>query len=228
MLIDSRLKPELCCRKADKPGKTDEPVKHHPYEHVYILPELPGVTPREVGEGERPGVAFASDGRMAVVVPVTLAAERDIDSGMLPDVLGPIIPDALAHARKNPVAEKTASLELRDETVTPDLAAFPRRLPGVEFEDTAKITPALMLSSLLTEGAPVTWISLNPFRLVEIAKAMGLRAGDGVTLLFRGDAGAISVLPLTSSACFPGEALGVLMPMARPDDLAKKDGEVLP
>lgn len=217
MLIDSRLKPELCCRKPAKAAKPGDPVKHEVTEHVFILRELPGVTPKEVGDGEQPGVAFATDGRMAVAVPVTLGSRALPEDGQgsfidLEDVPGPIIPDALAHARKNLVAMKTASLELGDEAVSPDFSAFPRRMPGVPFEDTAKFDPLNVVANLgPTEATEM--ITFCPYRLLAIAKAMGIKEGYGVTLLLRGTDKPMSVIPLAPEACFQGEAVGILAPM---------------
>jgi hypothetical protein len=221
MLIDSRLKPELCCKKADKPAESGDPVEHDASEHVFILRFLTGVTPKEVGEGEAAGVAFATDGRMAVAVPVTLGCDTSSNEGELPDVCGPVIPDALAHARKNLVAPKTASLQLLDETVTPDFAAFPRRLPGVDHEKTSKLVPEVLMASLGATESTDT-ISLDPHRLLAIAKAMGVKAGSGVTLLFRGNLGPISVLPMRTDACYAGEAVGLLMPQ-RSDETPDPD-----
>jgi len=222
MLIDSRLKPELCCKKPPTPTEAGDPVKHHQCEHVFILPDLPGITPKEVGPEEVAGVAFATDGRMAVAVPVTLQQRYNDDTEPpIPDVCGPMIPAALAHARKNLVAPKTASIELGDETITPDFAAFQRRLPGVDPLDMT-LTPAKLTGSLGPTHATSS-ISFCPYRLLAIAKAMGVKAGEGVTVLLRGDKDPMSILPVAAEACNHGEALGVLMPMissATPDDVA--------
>jgi hypothetical protein len=226
MLIDSRLKPELCAKKPPTPPPDGGPVEHSQKEHILIFRELPGVTPKEVGEGERAGVAFATDGVMAVVVPVTLQ-QRYLDDNEppIPDVPGPMIPAALGHARKNLVAPKTASIELGDETVTPDFAAFQRRLPGLDPVDIT-LDPSALLANLGPTHATSS-ISFCPFRLLAIAKAMGVKAGDGVTVLLRGDKDPMSVLPLLPEACFQGEALGILHPICpRPDPEEDEPGSV--
>jgi hypothetical protein len=216
MLIDSRLKPELVAAKPPTANAAGDPVKHEAKEHLFIFRELPGVTPREVGEDEGPGVVFATNVGAAVICPCTLSRRYDGGDGdpAVEDVPGAMICAALAHARKNLVAPKTASLDLLpSEVTTPDGAAFPRVMPGIDVlsSEMCGIDPTRLLQDL-PPTEPTAAITFDPFKLLAIAKAMGLHDGDAVTLLLRGGAGCMTVLPVGSDACNPGEAIGLLMP----------------
>lgn len=226
MLFDTRLRPELAARKPEPKDSDGLPAEHDPREHVFVVPRIHGVTPIEVGEEEQPGVAIASDGQMAVAVPVKLAQRYDHGDEEPPtlDLPGTLTPDALAHARKLPVAPKTATLDLLStEAVAADGAAFPRLLPGVSAD---QATPDGIAGAFGAVGMSeaVDSLALDPFRLVALAKAMGIRPGEGVQLVFRGVSGPISVLPRIPTACFPGEALGLLVPIS-PEDETTSDSE---